>query len=159
MKLNRSRIAVLTVILVLLMGALPAFAQSGLIPGALPTYGTVSLSAGFLPDPYEIAVTSGGTVSASWELGSACAGYINDAPDFNIRWSGYTEDLYIGFDSSADTTLVVRTPSGFYWCSDDVYGLDPEVWIAYPSAGTYQVWGGSYRSGEYNDGILYVTEF
>lgn len=158
MKFNRSRIVVLTVVLVLLVGALPTFAQSGLVPGAQPTYGSVSLSAGFVPDPYEVAVTSGGPVSARWELGSECAGYINSTPDFNVRWSGSTDDLYIGFDGSADTTLVVRTPSGFYGCSDDVYGLDPEVWIAYPQAGTYQVWVGSYRSGEFNDGILYVTE-
>ena len=158
MKTTRSLITLLTVALVLLVGAIPAFAQSALIPGGVPTYGSVSLQAGFVPDPYEVAVTSGGSLSASWELGSECAGYINDVPDFKLHWSGSTEALYIGFTSSADTTLVVRTPGGFYWCSDDVFGLDPEVMLLYPSTGTYQVWVGSYSSGEYNSGTLYVTE-
>ncbi len=157
MKTSRSRITVLVLVLALLVGAIPAFAQD-IAPGYAPTYGTVSLSSGFTPDPYEVAVTSGGSVSARAALGSECAGYINDVPDFNVRWSGATQDLYIGFTSSADTTIVVRTPSGFYWCSDDVYGLDPEVWLAYPAAGTYQVWVGSYDSGEYNAGTLYVSE-
>jgi hypothetical protein len=160
MSFSRSRITVLALVIALLVAAVPAFAQD-IIPGAQPTYGTVSLSAGFVPDPYEIGITSGGSVSARIALGSECAGYINDVPDFNIRWSGSTSDLFIGFTSdysSDDTTLVVRTPSGFYWCSDDAYGLDPEVWLAYPAAGTYQVWVGSYSSGEFNPGVLYVSE-
>lgn len=156
---SRRLVVVLTVLAALLLGVIPAFAQSGVIPGGLPTYGSVALQAGFLPDPYEVAVTSGGIVSARWQFGSACAGYINDVPDFTIRWSGYTEELFIGFDALVgDTTLVVRTPSGFYWCNDDAYGLDPEVMLRYPSAGMYQVWVGSYRSGEYNSGTLYVSE-
>ncbi len=158
MKATRSRISVLIVALVLMLAAMPALAQSSLSPGDIPTYGSVALSAGFVPDPYEVAITSGGVYSASWELGSACTGYINDAPDFNVQWSGATEELFIGFTSSADTTLVVRTPSGFYWCSDDVFGLDPEVLLSYPQAGTYQVWVGSYHSDEYNSGTLYVSE-
>jgi hypothetical protein len=160
--MKATRIAVLFAVVALLIAAVPTFAQSVLSPGAAPTYGSVSLQAGFLPDPYEVSVTSGGLYSAYVALGSECAGYINDAPDFNVRWSGATEELYIGFESDAvdaDTTLVVRTPSGFYWCSDDVYGLDPEVYLSYPQAGTYQVWVGSYSSDEYNSGTLYVSEF
>lgn len=158
MKTSRTLIIGLTVVMALLLAALPTFAQSSLVPGGVPTYGSVTLSAGFLPDPYEVAVTSGGSLSAAWELGSECAGYINDVPDFNVYWSGSTETLSIGFTSSADTTLVVRTPNGFYWCSDDAYGLDPEVMLLYPSTGTYQVWVGSYHADEYNSGTLYVTE-
>lgn len=161
MKIFRSRLSVLIAVFTVLLVAVPAtFAQEqALYPGDLPTYGSVWLSAGFVPDPYEVYVTSGGSVSARAVLGSECAGFINGSPDFELTWSGVSEELYIGFDASVgDTTLVVRDPYGNYWCSDDVFGLDPEVAFFYPSAGNYQVWVGSYSSSEYNDGVLYITE-
>jgi hypothetical protein len=158
MKAARVRLLIL-VVLAMLVSAIPALAQSGIMPTGIPTYGSVALQAGFLPDPYEVAVTSGGSISARWQLGSACSGYINDVPDFNFRWSGSTEELFIGFEAlSGDTTLVVRTPGGFYWCSDDVYGLDPEVMLRYPSTGIYQVWVGSYSANRYHSGTLYISE-
>jgi serine protease Do len=126
-----------------------------------PNYGSASLSAGFSPDPYTVGMTSGGSVDVYSEgLGSGCTGYATSAPDFRLQWSGSSSRLRIFFvpSGSDDTTLVVNTAGGQWRCNDDYSGLDPLVELTNPSPGQYDIWVGSYSSGDYVAGTLYITE-
>jgi hypothetical protein len=58
-----------------------------------------------------------------------------------------------------DTTLLVNTAGGAWVCNDDSYGgTNPTVDIPNAGAGQYDVWVGSYRSGEQIRGALHITE-
>ena len=131
----------------------------GLDFGASPNYGSVSLSAGFTPDPSSTSITSGGSVSVSY-LGSGCTGYATTSPDFRINWSGSSSRLRIFFVASGgeDTTLIVNDAGGGWHCNDDSAGLDPMVELTNPAAGQIDVWVGSYASGDFVSGTLYVSE-
>ncbi|MFN3597813.1 MAG: hypothetical protein ACK41D_11150 [Rubricoccaceae bacterium] len=52
--------------------------------------------------------------------------------------------LSIYASASADGVLLVRTPSGRWFCSDDASGLNPGVEFEAPEAGTYRVWLGAF---------------
>ncbi len=131
----------------------------GLDYGASPNYGSVSLAAGFTPDPYSTSITSGGSVAVSY-LGAGCTGYATASPDFRINWSGSSSRLRIFFVASSgeDTTLIVNDAGGGWHCNDDSSGLNPMVELTNPSAGQLDVWVGSFASGDFVSGTLYVSE-
>lgn len=133
-----------------------AFAQDFTQPA---TAGSVSLNSGFSPDPYTAQITSGGTISASTISGS-CRGWIANAPDYSVSYgAGNTFDLTIGVDSNSDTTLVVNGPNGNWYCDDDGgEGLNPLLFFSNPQSGRYDIWVGSYQSGEYASSTLSVSE-
>ena len=146
--------------------ALAGCASSGARPvasgtAAQPTARTVSLKAGFVPDPYRVVVTAGGANEASTRA-SICRGYIATTPDLTVNYTaGNSDYLYIHVSSKADTTLVVRGPSGGYFCNDDddvLDTLDPWVTIKAPRSGAYQIWVGTVTRDTYPDAALYVTE-
>ncbi len=125
-----------------------------------PNYGAQSLSAGFTPDPFQVNLTSGGSVNASY-LGGGCVGYATSAPDFRLNWSGSSARLRIFFVASTagqDATLIVNTANGTWMCNDDYGGPNPMVEINNPPAGQYDIWVGSYQSGQYIGGTLKITE-
>lgn len=124
-----------------------------------PNYGSQTLSAGFLPDPFQVNITSGGTVDVSY-LGGGCIGYATSAPDFSLQWSGNTTRLRIMFTASGgqDTTLIVNSANGSWVCNDDYGGLNPMVEFLNPPSGRYDIWVGSYSSGQYVSGVLKITE-
>jgi serine protease Do len=124
-----------------------------------PNFGEQSLNAGFAPDPFERNITSGGTVNVSY-LGSGCTGFATSSPDFRLRWNGTSSRLRIMFvaTGSEDTTLIINAANGTWHCNDDFGGLDPMVEFTNPTAGTYDVWIGSYSSGQYISGTLKITE-
>jgi hypothetical protein len=141
-----------------LSGVSAVFAQDELDPDGTASYGGAPLEAGFLPDPYVMTMLSGGPLdAAALALGSGCAGYINNVPDFRIVWSGQATSLRLFFLSEGDTTLVVRTPTGKYACNDDFDGLNPLVQLTNPDEGSYDIWVGSYEE-EYLPGYLMLSE-
>jgi len=129
-----------------------------------PMYGNIALSAGFTPDPNVTDMTSGGSVDVSAEnLGTGCTGYASSAPDMRLEWTGSTSDLRIFFEPNQpgnDTVLIVNTPSGGWICNDDASSdtLNPMVDLQGYSEGQYDIWIGSYASGEYISGKLTITE-
>jgi hypothetical protein len=140
-----------------------------------PNYGSISLRAGFLPDPYEVAVTSGGSVNVRTECDlddhyhrDDCVGYATRQPDFRVFWSGNTARLRFFFesdhDSPGDTVLIINNPRGHWYCNDDNYNtLDPAVTFGEEAGvpalrGTYDIWVASYRASQYVRGTLRVTE-
>lgn len=127
-----------------------------------PAFGLASLNAGFRPDPYSIRMTSGGNVDVSY-LGSACSGYAAAAPDLRLAWGGGTGQLRVYFESDtlhADTTLIVNLPDGTWVCNDDFDNTtrNPMIVLNSPIAGQYDIWVGSYASGEFIVGALSLSE-
>ncbi len=139
--------------------------ESNALDSALPpTYGArVFPGSCFSPDPAAQAITSGGPIDVSASLGAfGCRGYAAQAPDFRIEWQDAdTDQLTLYFVAATvgdDTTLIVQDPNGNWHCDDDSgEGVDPQVQIAYPPPGVYNIWVGSYQQGTFVGGTLYIT--
>jgi hypothetical protein len=127
-----------------------------------PNFGEVQLVTGFLPDPLTIDVISGGDIDVrAMNYGNDCAGYATSAPDYRVYWSGEADIVYVYFlaeEEGQDTTLVINDPGGNWICNDDYSGRNPLVKLEAPMTGQYDIWVGSYSSGEIITGRLYVTE-
>lgn len=125
---------------------------------APPTYETVNLTAGFPKDPYDVSVSSGGSVDAS-NLGSPCTGYIASAPDVRLNYESGSLPLYIFATSDSDTTLIVNAPDGQWYCDDDSNGgLNPQVTFLKPQSGQYDIWIGTYASADFRPATLHISE-
>lgn len=157
---------VLAVALLALVGlvAAPAdtsLAQAGLrIGGRAANFGAFPLVGGFMPDPATRNIVSGGNIDAS-SLGLApnCRGYVTAQPDVIVNYTNARSWVRFFVRAGGDTTLVINDASGRWWCSDDEGGsLNPMIDIANPPSGQYDVWIGSYRSGEQIRGTFAVTE-
>lgn len=137
----------------------PAPAPTGVVPGANPAYGTVTLRGGFLPDPRTVGVRAGGSIAASRVVGS-CRGYVAAAPDVRLNYSPGSLPLILSVDSQSDTTLLVRSPSGRWYCDDDGgEGLNPSLRFAQPENGRYDIWVGNYSSsGATPAATLHISE-
>lgn len=119
------------------LAAAPALAQ---------TYGSVQIGPGFTPDPRSRDLQAGGGINANG-FGGNCVGWIADAPDYSVFWGGGS-NLIISSVSSADTTLVVRTPAGNIICDDDSgEGLNPAIGFTNATGGRYDIWVGTLSGG------------
>lgn len=158
-------IALIAGIVLYSQGILDLPTLSGLSPDAAAVDGEVSLVAGFTPDPYTINITGGGTTDVSKiTLGSAsgCVGFVSNAPTFSLNWTGPSAQLRIYSISSTgvDMTMIVRDPSGNWFCNDDSGDIswDPMIDIFNAGSGQYDIWLGSHTSGGGDLSSLYVTE-
>jgi hypothetical protein len=142
----------------LILHAAPAKAQD---INAEPTFGSVSLSSGFSPDPYIVAISAGGSISAA-DVASDCVGYVASAPDFSLHYDQEQYALSILADAGNDITLLVNDPGGDWHCSDDSSHLDhadPGVFFPAPRSGRYDIWVGTYSDdGGYVDAVLMISE-
>lgn len=142
-------------------GAGRSHAQSGLrIGGGSANFGVHALVGGFLPDPATFPVTSGGTLDASTlGLAPGCRGWVTAQPDVIVRYANASSFLRFFVRAAGDTTLVINDARGHWWCSDDDGGYpNPMIDLSSPPSGQYDVWIGSYRSGEAVPAQLFVTE-
>jgi len=127
-------------------------------PSAQPSYGSVNLDAGFTPDPYTVDITSGGAQDASMLPGN-CRGWVADAPDFDLYYQAGSYDLTIAAVSDSDTTLVINSPDGSWYCNDDGgEGLNPLMTFNNPQSGLYDIWIGSYSEGDFASAVLSISE-
>ena len=127
---------------------------------AAPTYGTVQLSAGFWPDPHTTQVVAGGSIENPVQ-GTGCRGRIAaNAPDVNLDYSAGSSSLYVYTESDVDVTLLVRSPSGQWFCNDDGgEGLDAMIALSSPQSGRYNIWVGSYsESDNYSTSQVHISE-
>lgn len=123
-----------------------------------PNYGTLHLEAGFANDPRVISLRAGGNISAS-RAGSGCNGFITDAPDVRLHYDAGSLPLIISVDAGSDTTLVVNGPNGEFYCDDDSgEGTNPSIRLNNPDSGRYEIWVGTYRSGNSQPARLYISE-
>ena len=146
------------------VAAVAILAASGGVAAAqdytLPSnYGSVRLQAGFTPDPYNINMSSGGSINAANAIGGSCRGYISNAPDFEVTFTAGSLPLIISVNSGADTTLVVNGPDGRWYCDDDGgEGLNPSLRFGQPMSGTYDIWVGTYGSSSLQPATLSISE-
>jgi uncharacterized protein YraI len=124
-----------------------------------PVYGSTALTSGFVPDPFTVGVTGGGPAYVGY-LGGGCTGYTTSAPSFSVNYtSGAFPTLRFYFVGSGDTTMIINSPSGSYYCVDDSFGtLNPTIDFNSPSSGRYDIWIGTFAPGGSVGGTLYVTE-
>ena len=139
--------------------ALPALAKDELNWRAVPTYTTVDLRAGFTPDPWTQELQAGGSTRVPSGLGNDCVGLVHaSAPDVDLNYTAGSFNLYIHVESSADTTLVIYGPDRRWYCNDDAIGLNPMVVFNNPPSGNYNIWVGTYDSGNLRPATLKITE-
>ncbi len=124
-----------------------------------PVYGSTALTSGFVPDPFTVGITAGGPANVSY-LGGGCSGYATSAPSFSVNYTaGAFPTLRFYFIGSGDTTMIINTPGGSYYCVDDSFGtLNPTIDFNSPSSGRYDVWIATFAPGASIGGTLYVTE-
>lgn len=121
-------------------------------------YGELSLQAGFADDPRVISLRAGGDISAQ-RAGSGCRGFITNAPDVRLFYEAGSLPLIISVDAGSDTTLVVNGPDGSFYCDDDSgEGTNPSVRLNSPQSGRYEIWVGTYSSGNSQPARLYISE-
>ncbi|MEQ8432829.1 MAG: hypothetical protein RIA71_01195 [Oceanicaulis sp.] len=125
----------------------PSRGPSGPDYSLAPGYGTYSLTSGFTPDPFEVQVVAGGGNSASQWSNGECAGFVADAPDVRVNFTGGSfSEINFSARSNADTTLIVNDPNGNWHCDDDSGGdLNPLVELT-PVSGQYDIWVGTFGS-------------
>lgn len=135
--------------------AAPAAAQDY---NATANYGDVRLAPGFTPDPHLISLRAGGSIDASTRFNS-CRGFITAQPDIRLWWDGKGSlNLKISAISNADTTMVVNGPNGEWYCDDDSGdGSNPVVTLS-PVAGRYEIWVGTYSSGDTRPAVVSISE-
>ncbi|WP_417495396.1 peptidase S1 [Maricaulis sp.] len=128
-------------------------------PSTLPSALDASLSAGFTPDPYRIRLQTGGGIDASQARGPDCAGFIAEAPDFDLFYNGGSLPLIISVNAEIDTTLVIQAPDGNWHCDDDSgQGLNPSIRFLTPSSGLYGIWIGTYADASREEATLSISE-
>lgn len=131
------------------------------VGGDSANFGVYRMSMGFQPDPATVDVTSGGTIDAQGAVGAACRGWVTQQPDVIVQFEQMAGFLRFGFradEVGEDATLVINGPDGRWYCNDDAVGRNPVVDFADAAPGQYDVWVGSYESGAYVEGDLFVTE-
>ncbi|MEM1054736.1 MAG: hypothetical protein AAGI52_04365 [Bacteroidota bacterium] len=79
-------------------------------------------------------------------IGEVCTGYLTTEP--TARLDSDAEMLamtaYASFEE--DLTLVIQTPDGDWYCSDDFDGTAPGVEVSGGGDGTYTIWVGTFQS-------------
>lgn len=136
----------------------------------VPEHGMVELFGGGNQREYPHAVTvrSGGPIDI-YENHPNCAGYAEALADFGLFYHAAPLEgtvlgeyppyhLHIYVKAAADTTLLVRTPSGNWVCSDDANGHNPHVEFFSPETGQYAIWVGTFGETSTHDAELFITD-
>ena len=129
-----------------------SFGAGGGLAYAEGTYVTLDLTA----PPARLTLADDGradlAVTASVAVpnpvqGLWCIGSVGTSPTAALTLSGGGPVAVTTTDalSEADLVMILRTPSGVWFCSDDADGADPGVQIDTPEAGDYLVWVGTSR--------------
>jgi hypothetical protein len=124
-----------------------------------PSSGTTTIASGF--GTSTSPVTAGGTTDVDnvSNIPGNCTGYINGtAPTHRLEVGAGLAALRVASCADSDTTLVINDGSGTWHCNDDEEGSNPVVSVNGPTAGTWDVWVGTYSSGGGSAATLRVSE-
>jgi hypothetical protein len=150
---RRTIVASCAAAVVLISGLGVALAQTFSLP---PTYGAIQLGPGFMPDPVTVNLTAGGPINTSTSGPAPACGWVANAPDYRVNWRGGS-NLFFTATAATDTTLLINAPNGGWQCNDDSNGFNPSIAFRGAPAGQYDVWVGTYSSGN-APAVLRVSE-
>lgn len=103
--------------------------------------------------PVQVSGQAGGTVSGSDVTGGQCLGFFEGSANAQLQVNQFT-DLRLYAESSVDTTLILIDESGNIHCDDDSRGnLNPQLDMSLPP-GTYDIFVGTYATGNYGGYLL-----
>ena len=131
---------------------------------AAARFGSGRLEAGFLPDPFTVALEAGGPNQADQGLGEAvvaegyCAGYVTREPSYELSFEAGDGPLFVSATGDSDLTLVVNAPDGAWYCNDDFEGFDPALEFSGAQSGVYDIYVGTYSSGDPVPASLFISE-
>ena len=98
-----------------------------------PIFGDVTIQHPFSPDPLTVRGMSGGAISGNTIAGKKetpptgpCKGFVDQDPDHTLKLTSKFDYLKLVVDSPADTTMIIKGPSGV-WCNDDFDGKNPGI--------------------------------
>ena len=123
-----------------------------------------SLTEGFMPDPSTHSVTAGGDIDLGRCAGVPGKGWVTRLPDFIVRYkakggTASNETLTFMVESSADTILLINDPNEKWHFNDDGGGgLNAKISFPRAKSGRYDIWVGSYKSGQLPRAKLVITE-
>ena len=141
-------------VLAAVMSATPARAQD---PSLEPVSGSSALASGFTPDPFQTAVSAGGSTDARAAGGPACTGFVADAPSFRLFYAaGEGAPLILSLPGPAPGLILVNTPDGRWTCASSAAGA--RLRLERPASGQYDVWIGRSASGARDDTRLQISE-
>lgn len=144
--------------ILILSGAM--LAMAGCCFGGSAPPPPVNLAPGFTPQPTTANGTAGGINEAS-SLNAECRGRIPLIPQHTINVTAQIPALTVMVNGgTADTTLVIGTPTGTYLCNDDSgdpgNSLNPSYTGAF-APGTYMIYVGSFNTDD--QGVRYTLGF
>src|SRR5262249_26300392 len=123
-----------------------------------------TLNTGFSPDPHLVTLSSGGSIDAAQSIGNGCAGFIANAPDFDLTYNGGSGGnafpLVISLQSNAPTTLGGNGPDGKWYCDDDSGNgaLNPSLTFTHPQSGLYDIYVGTFGGSNLQPATLSISE-
>jgi uncharacterized protein YdgA (DUF945 family) len=115
----------------------PDFSQSGTL---------LSYSSDDLYAPQSMSVVAGGSVNLSNCPSIPGLGYVTQAPDYKLEFSGNSagRELEFRLDSACDTILLLNDTSGTWYHDDDSNGnLDAKIRLPKAGNGVYDIWVGT----------------
>jgi hypothetical protein len=125
-------------------------------PDLKATYGEAELKAGFNPDPHIVKVFAGGPIETDK---GGFKHFVAKQPDFRLIYQAGKYSLFLHADSTADTTLLVKTPDGTWIVDDDSGGNNnPMIKFASPKSGRYDIWVGTIEKGSTPAATLSISE-
>lgn len=128
-------------------------------------FGETMLESGFVPDPFVADIQAGGSVEAYQAIDESlvadgyCAGNFTREPTYELTYEAGSFPLFIGAESNADTTLAINGPDGSWFCDDDGgEGLNALVEFNNPASGVYDIYVGTFSSGQTSSAALVISE-
>jgi S1-C subfamily serine protease len=127
-------------------------------------FGSLELAAGFDSDPHIVPLYAGGVINLSESTEFSCAGFVGEAPDYEVDYSTSGENYTLSFfaPSEIDTVLLINDPNGNWHCNDDFdepYGFMAGLEFESPLEGIYDVWVGVYdQEDNYSAAEFFITE-
>jgi hypothetical protein len=124
----------------------------------------LKLVEGFQPDPSRHKVTAGGTLNLGNCTSVVGHGYVTRLPDFVVNYKSTAggasaATLTFRIESQADTVLLVNDPQErWHFNDDDGNRLNAKVSFKRAASGRYDIWVGSFNSGEVPPANLIITE-
>jgi DNA-binding transcriptional LysR family regulator len=115
----------------------PDFSQGGT---------SLSYSSDDLYAPQSMSVVAGGSVNLSNCPSIPGLGYVTQAPDYKLEFSGNSagRELEFRLDSACDTVLLLNDTNGTWHHDDDSNGnLDAKIRLPKASNGVYDIWVGT----------------